>query len=80
VGVLLEHAYHPGRSGRNHLRILADASGIALSRVDEMLEMVGLADAADRRVGAYSLGMRQRLGLAGALLGRSTGARARRAR
>jgi ABC-2 type transport system ATP-binding protein len=69
VGVLLEQAYHPGRSGRNHLRILADGSGISHSRVDEMLALVGLADAADRHVGAYSLGMRQRLGLAGAMLG-----------
>ena len=69
MGVLLEHAYHPGRSGRNHLRILADGSGIPLSRVDEMLDLVGLADAADRHAGAYSLGMRQRLGLAAALLG-----------
>lgn len=69
VGVLLEHAYHPGRSGRNHLRVLADASGISTARVDELLELVGLTDAADRRAGAYSLGMRQRLGLAGALLG-----------
>jgi ABC-2 type transport system ATP-binding protein len=69
VGVLLEHAYHPGRSGRNHLRILADGSGIPPSRVDEMLDLVGLSDAADRHAGAYSLGMRQRLGLAAALLG-----------
>lgn len=69
VGVLLEHAYHPGRTGRNHLRVLADGAGIPHSRADEMLDLVGLADAADRRAGAYSLGMRQRLGLAGALLG-----------
>lgn len=70
VGALLEsNAFHPGRSGRNHLRILADADGIGLARVDEVLELVGLGDAADRRVGAYSLGMRQRLGFAGALLG-----------
>jgi ABC-2 type transport system ATP-binding protein len=69
VGALLEHAYHPGRSGRNHMRILADGSGIPHSRVDEMLDLVGLTDAADRRAGAYSLGMRQRLGLAAALLG-----------
>jgi ABC-2 type transport system ATP-binding protein len=69
VGVILEHAYHPGRSGRNHLRILADASGIPQARVNEMLELVGLDDAADRHAGTYSLGMRQRLGLAAALLG-----------
>jgi len=70
VGALLEsNAYHPGRSGRNHLRILADASGIDVGRVDEVLALVGLDDAANRRVGAYSLGMRQRLGFAGALLG-----------
>ncbi len=70
VGALLEsNAFHPGRSGRNHLRILADADGIDLDRVDEVLDLVGLGDAADRRVGAYSLGMRQRLGFAGALLG-----------
>jgi ABC-2 type transport system ATP-binding protein len=70
VGALLESdAFHPGRSGRDHLRILADADGIGLDRVDEVLELVGLDDAADRRVGAYSLGMRQRLGFAGAILG-----------
>jgi ABC-2 type transport system ATP-binding protein len=70
VGVVLEpNAFHPGRSGRNHLRILADGAGISPSRIDEMLEMVGLTHAVDRRVGAYSLGMRQRLGLAAALLG-----------
>ncbi len=70
VGALLEsNAFHPGRSGRNHLRILADADGLTGDRVDEVLELIGLTDAADRRVGAYSLGMRQRLGFAGALLG-----------
>jgi len=70
VGALLEsNAFHPGRSGRNHLRILADADGITLDRVEEVLELVGLGDAAARRVGAYSLGMRQRLGFAGTLLG-----------
>ena len=70
VGVLLEaNAFHPGRSARNHLRILADATGVPAERVEELLEQVGLADAGDRRVGAYSLGMRQRLGLAAALLG-----------
>lgn len=70
VGALLEsNAFHPGRSGRNHLRILATAEGIDVARVDEVLELVDLGDAADRRAGAYSLGMRQRLGFAAALLG-----------
>ncbi len=70
VGVVLEpNAFHPGRSGRNHLRILADAAGIEKARVEEVLELVDIDDAADRRVGAYSLGMKQRLGLAAALLG-----------
>lgn len=70
VGALIESdAFHPGRSGRNHLRILADATGIAPQRVDEVLEQFGLAHAARRPAGAYSLGMRQRLGLAAAMLG-----------
>ncbi|MCL4143361.1 UNVERIFIED_CONTAM: hypothetical protein GTU68_057944 [Idotea baltica] len=70
VGAMIESdAFHPGRSGRNHLRILADATGVPHRRVDEILEDVGLADAARRLAGAYSLGMRQRLGLAAALLG-----------
>lgn len=70
VGAMIESdAFHPGRSGRNHLRILADATGIAHARVDEMLEQVGLGAAVNRKAGAYSLGMRQRLGLAAALLG-----------
>ncbi len=70
VGVVLEpNAFHPGRSGRNHLRILAQSTGLPLSRVDETLFAVGLApEAARRRVGTYSLGMKQRLSLAGALL------------
>ena len=70
MGVLLEHAYHPGRTGRNHLRILADGSGIPLRRVDQMLDLVGLGDAADRHAGTYSLGMLAgALELAAALLG-----------
>jgi ABC-2 type transport system ATP-binding protein len=70
VGVILEpDAFHPGRSGRNHLRTMAMAAGIDAARVDEVLGLVGLADTADRRVGGYSMGMRQRLGLAAALLG-----------
>src|SRR5918999_4181430 len=70
VGAVLEtHAFHPQRSGRNHLRVQAAASGIPVRRVDEVLDQVGLAGAAAVKVGKYSLGMRQRLGLAGALLG-----------
>ena len=69
VGASVESdAFHPGRSGRNHLRILADATGTPLERVDEVLEMVELNHAADRNAGGYSLGMKQRLGLAAALL------------
>jgi ABC-2 type transport system ATP-binding protein len=70
VGALLEaRAVHPGRSARNHLRALALTSGIGRSRVDQVLELVGLTDVADKRVGAFSLGMGQRLGVAAALLG-----------
>ncbi|SHL37619.1 ABC-2 type transport system ATP-binding protein [Pseudonocardia thermophila] len=70
VGALLDpRCAHPGRTGRDHLRWMAVAAGIGRVRVDEVLEAVGLAGAADRRVGGYSLGMRQRLGIAGALLG-----------
>jgi ABC-2 type transport system ATP-binding protein len=70
VGAVLEAGgFHPGRRGRDHLRTLARASRIDDQRVDQVLEQVGLAAAARRRVGGYSLGMRQRLGLAAALLG-----------
>jgi ABC-2 type transport system ATP-binding protein len=70
VGAVLEAAdFHPGRSGRNHLLTLSRASGIPDVRADEVLALVELSGAADRRVKGYSLGMRQRLGLAAALLG-----------
>ena len=70
VGAVLEASdFHPGRSGRNHLRVLASAARLPRSRVDEVLALVDLADAAGRRVRGYSLGMRQRLALAAALLG-----------
>ena len=69
VGASVESdAFHPGRSGRNHLRILADATGARPERVDEVLELVELSHAAGRHVGAYSLGMKQRLALGAALL------------
>jgi ABC-2 type transport system ATP-binding protein len=70
VGAVLEATgFHPGRRGRDHLRILARAGGLPPARVEQVLDRVGLADAAHRRLGGYSLGMRQRLGLASALLG-----------
>ena len=70
VGAVLEASeVHPGRSGRNHLRVQATAAGLPLSRVDEVLALVELSAAAKKRVKGYSLGMRQRLGLATALLG-----------
>ena len=62
-------AAHPGRSGRNDLRALALAAEVPRPRVEEVLKMVDLSGAADRRVGGYSLGMKQRIGLAAALLG-----------
>jgi ABC-2 type transport system ATP-binding protein len=67
--VLEDTGFHPGRSGRNHLRVLAVAGSYPESRVDEVLDEVGLTEAADRRVRGYSLGMRQRLAIAAALLG-----------
>jgi ABC-2 type transport system ATP-binding protein len=70
VGAVLEtQSFNPLRSGRNHLRVLASASGIEQRKVDEVLEQVGLSAAARRRAGKYSLGMRQRLALGAALLG-----------
>jgi ABC-2 type transport system ATP-binding protein len=70
VGAVLEASgFHPGRSARDHLRVLATAGGLDPRRVEEVLAQTGLAAAARRRVGGFSLGMRQRLGLAAALLG-----------
>src|SRR5262245_21543431 len=66
VGAVLETTgAHPGRRARDHLRILAQVTGVPDGRVADVCDQVGLAEAADRRVGGYSLGMRQRLGLAG---------------
>ena len=70
VGSALEATnFHPGRSGRNHLRVLADTAGVSERRIDELLELVGIPAAARKRAGGYSMGMRQRLGLAATLLG-----------
>lgn len=70
VGSALEATnFHPGRTGRDHLRVLADTAGVSDKRVDEMLELVGIPAAARKRAGGYSMGMRQRLGLAAAMLG-----------
>ncbi|KHL18892.1 ABC-2 type transport system ATP-binding protein [Mumia flava] len=70
VGAALEAAsFHPGRTARDHLRVYAPHVGVSDARCDEVLEMVGLAEARKRRVGGFSLGMRQRLGLATTLLG-----------
>ena len=70
VGALLDaKAVHPGRSARSHLRAMAATHNIKTSRVSEVIEMTGLAGAATKRVGGFSLGMSQRLGIAAALLG-----------
>jgi ABC-2 type transport system ATP-binding protein len=70
VGAILEaSAAHKGRTGRNHLRIICAAAGLPASRADEVLELVGLTPAAKRKFRGYSLGMRQRLGIAAAMLG-----------
>jgi ABC-2 type transport system ATP-binding protein len=69
VGAILEaSSFHPGRTARNHLRIQALVAGADPARIDVVLDLTGLAEAADRRISGYSLGMRQRLGLATALL------------
>ncbi len=70
VGTLLESTgFHPGRSARDHLRVLTTAAGLPATRSEEVLALVDLTEAAHRKVGGFSLGMRQRLGLAAALLG-----------
>ena len=70
VGALLEaKSVHPGRSARNHLLFLAQSQGLPRTRVDEVLDLVGLREVANQRAGSFSLGMSQRLGIAAALLG-----------
>jgi ABC-2 type transport system ATP-binding protein len=71
VGILLEaKAFHPTRTARNHLKVLAAAGGIPDKRVDEVLDVVGLKEVAKKRPGKFSLGMSQRLGIAAAILGK----------
>jgi ABC-2 type transport system ATP-binding protein len=71
VGILLEaKAFHPTRTPRNHLKILATEGSVSMSRVDEVLDIVGLTDVAKKKPGKFSLGMSQRLGIAAAILGR----------
>jgi ABC-2 type transport system ATP-binding protein len=71
VGAVLEASgFHPARTARHHLRVIATMAGVPFARVEECLELVGLSDVGDRRVGGFSTGMRQRLELARALLGK----------
>lgn len=71
VGILLEaKAFHPTRTARNHLKVLAAAGGIPSARVDEVLDIVGLSEVAKKKPGKFSLGMSQRLGIAAAILGK----------
>jgi ABC-2 type transport system ATP-binding protein len=72
VGAVLDQGFHPNRSARNHLRIAALQAGVDPARADELLQRFGLGGAARRRVGGYSLGMRQRLALASAVIGDPT--------
>ena len=72
VGTVLDQGFHPNRRARNHLRIIAAQAGVPKSRIEGVLDVVGLTDAAGRRVGGYSLGMRQRLALAAALVAEPT--------